>query len=145
MEPPISLNSQFGSMAALKRACSNFAIQYHFEFQVRKANKLTYTIVCKQIDCPWRLYAATIKDTPLVSIRTRVGIRSDSTGIQPESGPGISLLRIGSCWKILYPTRYQILDRTDLRCTGSCSVKLKKKSDRTSVGLILGPDYPIIR
>ena len=54
---PLAVNVDFGNLILLKAACSHWAIGKTSEFEIVRATKTRYEIVCKEEGCPWRLYA----------------------------------------------------------------------------------------
>ena len=69
-EHPLSVGNTFDSLSELKQTCTTLAIQNAFEFKTIRACADRYEILCKSIDCHWRVYARCVQGSSLFRIRS---------------------------------------------------------------------------
>ena len=69
-EHPLNVGNTFDSLSELKHTCAAFAIQNTFEFKTIRASVDRYEILCKSVDCQWRVYARSVKGSSLFRIRS---------------------------------------------------------------------------
>ena len=69
-EHPPNIGNTFDSLSKLKHTCATFAIQNAFEFKTIHASTDRYEVLCKSVDCQWRVYARSVKGSSFFRIRS---------------------------------------------------------------------------
>jgi hypothetical protein len=67
---PLARGTDFESLKDLKNACAEFAVKEIFEFKTVRATRKRYEILCKSVECPWRIYASAVMNTSLFRIKS---------------------------------------------------------------------------
>jgi len=67
---PLDVGNTFNSLSELKQACTTHAISNAFEFKTVRASDSRYEVLCKSVDCQWRVYARSVQGSSLYRIRS---------------------------------------------------------------------------
>jgi hypothetical protein len=65
----LDIGTRFDTLEKLKITCVDVAVRDGFEFRVLRSNPNRYEIKCKVETCPWRIYARSVKKTPVFRIQ----------------------------------------------------------------------------
>jgi len=89
LKHPLDVGNTFESLSELKQVCATRAISDAFEFKTVRASTGRYEVLCKSVDCQWRVYARSVKGISLYRIRS-ANLVHDCFGIHHRSHQNMS-------------------------------------------------------
>ncbi|XP_022875735.1 uncharacterized protein LOC111394204 [Olea europaea var. sylvestris] len=92
----VRVNQLFPSKYDLISKLQLLAMKCQFEYKVKRSNKSTYTIVCIDENCKWRLRATKIVESPIFEVRKCNGHHSCSMSVRHRDHRHASYMIIGN-------------------------------------------------